>query len=114
MSEQIDERQERAAGEGHQPDTDVRDGNQSAVIGETGHAQHRAGPGEGVRAPLVQDGADHAEFSIFDGKGNESVVVVTTDDEGRIAEGTGPTSAAAMKDARKSGDRLGNAFGGKH
>ncbi|MDQ6613751.1 MAG: hypothetical protein M3083_03090 [Actinomycetota bacterium] len=112
MSEQIDEKQERAAGEGHQPDTDVRDGNQSAVIGDTGHPQHRAGPGEGIRAPLVQDGADHAEFSIFDGKGNESVVVVTTDDEGRTAEGTGPSSEAATQDAKKPGDRLGKAFGG--
>jgi hypothetical protein len=90
---------------------DVREGNQDAVIGDSDHPQHRAGPGEGIRAPLVQDGADHAEFSIFDGKGNESVVVVTTDDEGRTAEGTGATSAEAMADAKKPGDRLGKAFG---
>jgi hypothetical protein len=87
----------------------VQDGNQQAVIGETDHPQHRAGPGEGVRAPFVSEG-DHPEFSIFDGKGNESVVVVTADDEGRTAEGTGPTSEAAMADAKKPGERLGDAF----
>ncbi|MDQ6615242.1 MAG: hypothetical protein M3083_10960 [Actinomycetota bacterium] len=92
-------------------DKDVREGNQSAVIG-TNEEKHRAGPGEGVRAPLVQDGADHAEFSIFDGAGNESVVVVGPDDEGRTSEGTGPTSAAAMKDAKKPGNLLGEVFGG--
>jgi hypothetical protein len=90
--------------------TDVREGNQQAVIGETDHPQHRAGPGEGVRAPLVQDGADHAEFSIFDGKGNESVVVVTTDRTGHVAEGTGPNAAAAMADAKKHGG-IGKDFG---
>jgi hypothetical protein len=94
-----------------EPNRDVRDGNQGAVIGETDHPQHRAGPGEGVRAPLAADGADHAEFSIFDGKGNESVVVVAADDDGRTAEGTGPSSAEAMKDAKTPGERLGKDFG---
>src|SRR5207245_11331530 len=66
---------------------------------------------EGVRAALDADGADHAEFAIFDGKGNESVVVVAADDDGRTAEGTGPSSAEAMKDAKTTGDRRGRAFG---
>jgi hypothetical protein len=94
---------------------DIQQGNQQAVIGETDHPQHRAAPGEGIRAPLASDGADHAEFSIFDGKGNESVVVVTEDDEGRRAEGTGDGSAAATADAKKPGDRLGADFSpGQH
>jgi len=89
---------------------DVVQGNQQAVIGDT-KGQHRAGPGEGVRAPLVSEGADHPEFSIFDGTGNESVVVVGTDEEGRPSEGTGPDSESAMHDAKRSGQLLGKDFG---
>ena len=81
----------------------VRDGDQSAVIGQSQEPKYRAGPGEGVRAPLVQHGADHAEFSIFDGAGNERVVVLTTDDEGRASQGVGSTSEEAMADARRPG-----------
>ncbi|HEX3424730.1 MAG TPA: hypothetical protein VHT30_01270 [Acidimicrobiales bacterium] len=90
---------------------DVVKGNQQAIIGESDHEQHRAGPGEGVRAPLTSEGADHPEFSIFDGKGNESVVVVAPNAEGRPAEGTGPDAAAAMADAKRPGNQLGEDFG---
>ncbi|HEX3541848.1 MAG TPA: hypothetical protein VHT75_15550 [Acidimicrobiales bacterium] len=85
-------------------------GNQQAEIGDLDHPQRRAAPGEGHRAPLTSEGADHPEFSIFDGKGNESVVVVAPDEEGRTAEGTGPSSAAAAADAKKPGDLLGGDF----
>ena len=34
---------------------------QEGVAGDTDHHQHRAGPGEGVRAPLLADGGDAAE-----------------------------------------------------
>ena len=34
---------------------------QEGVAGDTDHPQHRAGPGEGVRAPLLADGGDAAE-----------------------------------------------------
>ncbi|MGH9076112.1 MAG: hypothetical protein ACRDY0_01430 [Acidimicrobiales bacterium] len=88
----------------------VRQGDQGAVLGETGHPQHRAPAGDGIRAPLTSDGADHAEFSVFDGAGNESVVVVTDDDKGRMSEGTGPTSQAARADARSPKSRLGEGF----
>jgi hypothetical protein len=81
-----------------------------AVIGETDHDQHRADRGEGIRAPLTTDGADHAEMSVFDGAGNESVVVVTDDDEGRASEGTGASSEEAMSDAKDPGGRLGQGF----
>ena len=89
---------------------DVVQGNQQANLGTEG-PRHRAAPGEGVRAPFIKDGADHAEFSIFDGKGNESVVVVADGADGRVVEGTGPDSAAAMADAKRSGETLGKDFG---
>ena len=81
-----------------------------AVIGETEHEQHRAGPGEGVRAPLASEGADYAEMSVFDGAGNESVVVVAGNDEGKMSKGTGTASDEAMADAKDPGDRLGEGF----
>jgi hypothetical protein len=49
-------------------------------------------------------------MSVFDGAGNESVVVIAEDDEGRLSEGTGASSAEAMADAKKPGDRLGHGF----
>ena len=79
------------------------------IAGSTDHEQHRTPAGEGQDAPLAQQGADHAEYAIFDGSGNESVAVVTSGPEGVIAEGTGPTSADAMKDAERA-DKLGTDF----
>lgn len=96
--------------EGEQQLDAVVHGDQQAVIGNT-KGKHRAGPGEGNRAPLLSEGADHPEFSIFDGTGNESVVALTTDAEGRASEGTGPDSAAAMADGKKPGNTLGKDFG---
>ena len=69
--------------------------------GQTDHEQHRVPAGEGSDAPMAQHGADHAEYSVFDGSGNESVAVVTEGPDGRIAEGTGPNAAQAMEDAGK-------------
>lgn len=83
---------------------------QGATIGEHEEPQHRAAAGEGNRAPSTAEGADHAEFSIFDGRGNENVAVVADDDEGRLSEGTGPSSAEALADAKSTGDRLGEGF----
>lgn len=79
---------------------------QSATIGESDHPQHRAGPGEGNRAPLAEKGADHAEMSVFDGKGNEEVVVTTNDEEGKMAQGTGPSAGEAMADAQDPDTRI--------
>lgn len=94
----------------------VREGDQNAVIGDSDHEQHRAGPGEGVRAPLVSEGADHAEFSVFDGKGNESVVVVGANAKGQKSQGTGASAEEAAADARRGDNKLGEGFGfpGKH
>ncbi|HWG73380.1 MAG TPA: hypothetical protein VG184_04925 [Acidimicrobiales bacterium] len=59
---------------------------------------------------MTNEGADHAEMSVFDGAGNESVVVIADDEEGRVSEGTGASSEEAMADAKKPGDRLGPGF----
>jgi len=55
----------------------------------------RAGPGEGIRAPFAQDTGGQAQTSVFDGKGNESVVVYGENEDGRPAQGTGPDVASA-------------------
>lgn len=89
---------------------DPRIGDQGATIGVGDDPQHRAGPGEGIRAPLAQEGADHAEMSVFDGAGNEKVVVVADDEKGRMSQGTGDSSAEAAADAHKAGDRLGGGY----
>ena len=90
----------------------------AGVAGDTDHEQHRAGAGEGVRAPYLADGGDVAEMSVFDGAGNESVVRLSTDADGNSAQGTGPSSEAAADDAesllKKARRGLGEAFGPVH
>lgn len=73
---------------------------QAGVAGETDHHQHRAGEGEGVRAPFAAE-TGVSEISVFDGAGNESVVRTTGDESGRRVQGTGPTSADAQADAER-------------
>lgn len=87
-----------------------KDDHQPVVENDDQPDRHRAGPGEGVRAPSVSEGADHAEMSVFDGAGNESVVVVADDEEGKVSEGTGASSAEAMADAKEPDHRLGEGF----
>jgi hypothetical protein len=91
---------------------------QPGVAGETDHHQHRAGPGEGVRAPYAAE-TGVSEISVFDGAGNESVVRTMGDETGRRAQGTGPTSAAAEANAEElleKGGRqdIGEAMGPVH
>jgi hypothetical protein len=73
---------------------------QSGVAGDTDHEQHRAGAGEGVRAPLAAE-TGVSEISVFDGKGNESVVRTVGGAGGERVQGTGPSSADAAADAEK-------------
>jgi len=73
---------------------------QEGVAGDSDHEQHRAGPGEGVRAPYATE-TGVSEISVFDGAGNESVVRTGGDDTGQRAQGTGPTSDAAAADTEK-------------
>lgn len=81
------------------------------VIGFGDKEAHRAPEGDGVRAPMAQYGADHPEFSVFDGAGNETVVAVTTNDEGKVVQSTGATSEEAMKKAGGMESRLGEGWG---
>ena len=90
---------------------------QPGVAGDTDHHQHRAGEGEGVRAPINTE-TGVSEISVFDGKGNETVVRHVADAEGNTAQGTGPSSEAAAADAEKllkeGGRQIGEGFGPVH
>ena len=92
---------------------------QEGITGDSDHEQYRAPEGEGVRKPLVEKEGDVSEISIFDGKGNESVVRHVADGEGRQAQGAGATSEEAEKDAqgllKKARQGLSDKFSpGKH
>ena len=73
---------------------------QEGIAGDTDHEQYRAGEGEGVRAPFATE-TGVSEISIFDGKGNESVVRHTRTEEGHVAQGAGATSEEAANEAEE-------------
>lgn len=77
-------------------------------------AGRRAPEGEGVSAPYAKDSGGPSQMSVFDGAGNESVVVVGENEDGQVAEGTGATLEDALKDTQKGDSRLGDAFNPKH
>jgi len=81
------------------------------VMGPDNGPQHRAGPGEGIRAPFAQDTGAAPQTSVFDGKGNESVVVMTQDAEGKPSQGTGPSAGSAKSEAEDGDAHPGSAFG---
>ena len=64
------------------------------VVGSSADSK-RAGAGEGIRAPFAQDTGGPAQSSVFDGKGNESVIVYGENEDGQPAQGTGPDVASA-------------------
>ena len=74
------------------------------------HPVHRAGPREGVRAPSASE-TGVAQQSIFDGAGNEVVVVTTTNADGVRKQGTGPNAEAALEDAKSTKEPIGEGFG---
>lgn len=80
------------------------------VVGPDNGPQYRAGPGEGVRAPFAAESGGLPQTSVFDGKGGESVVVYTTDKDGRPAQGTGPDFASAKAEAEAGKEHPGSAF----
>jgi hypothetical protein len=91
---------------------------QEGIAGDTDHPQHRAGAGEGVRAPYATE-TGVSEISVFDGAGNESVVRTVGGEGGERVQGTGPNSEAAAADAEKllaKGGRqdIGEAMGPVH
>jgi hypothetical protein len=91
---------------------------QPGVAGDTDHEQHRAGEGEGVRAPFATE-TGVSEISVFDGAGNESVVRTVGAEDGRRVQGTGGSSASAAANAEElleKGGRqdIGEAMGPVH
>jgi hypothetical protein len=90
-------------------ETDPKFSDPNTVIGVPQDV-HRAPEGEGARAPLTSEGADHAEFSVFDGAGNEQVAVVGDDATGKPAEGTGNTAAEASEAIDTQDERIGGVF----
>lgn len=90
---------------------------QEGVAGDTDHPQHRAGEGEGVRAPYATE-TGVSEISVFDGAGNETVVRTMGGEDGERAQGTGATSADAQADAegllKQGGQSIGEGFGPVH
>lgn len=94
-----------------EPDRTTADNTREPLTGQDDHAQNRANPGEGGRAPSVEDSdSDVPEYSIFDGKGNESVVVVGGDDDGEHSLGTGADREAALKNMKNTKEKLGPDF----
>lgn len=61
--------------------------------------------GEGVASVVP------AQMLIYDGAGNETVVVLGENEEGRRAQGTGATAAEAKADAEEGDSILGKGFG---
>jgi hypothetical protein len=68
----------------------------------TDHANRVRNPDEGARAPSAEE-LGFAEHSVYDGEGNEVVVVQGLDEQGRPAQGFGETREEAMKSARRAG-----------
>ncbi len=79
------------------------------VVEESDHDIHRAGPDEGSRSPNVEE-LGHAEHSVFDGKGNETVVVTTTNAEGERVQATGGTREEALDNVEDT-DGIGKGMG---
>lgn len=85
---------------------------QEGVTGSTDHPQHRAPAGEGYDAPRLEEGGNVAQHSVFDGAGNETVVVTTTNETtGQRKQGTGPTAADAMESAQDASEPIGEGYG---
>ncbi len=68
------------------------------------HLHELAGEDEGIRS------SSPAQMSVFDGAGNEAVVVIGQDDQGRRKEGTGASAAEAAKDAKDAREPIGEGF----
>jgi hypothetical protein len=79
------------------------------VIGTPGEAR-RAPEGEGNRAPLAQNEGGDPQFSIFDGAGNEDVVVVTPNPDGKPVAATGHTADEARDSVDKMDSMIGDGY----
>jgi hypothetical protein len=80
--------------------------------GSSDHEQDRTPEGEGSDSTMAETaGSGPAEVSVYDGQGNERVMVTTDGDDGRAIQGTGDTTEEAIKDAKSEGGPLGPAVG---
>lgn len=82
---------------------------EEGTAGNADRTQHRAPEGEGFRADTGDDSTP-PQMSIYDGKGNESVVVLTADAEGKPVQGGGPTVADAVDDAETAEGGMSDVF----
>ncbi|HWC11825.1 MAG TPA: hypothetical protein VG455_11440 [Acidimicrobiales bacterium] len=89
--------------------TDPQFSDPNRVVGTPEEAD-RAPEGEGNRAEFAQYGADKSQFSIFDGAGNENVVVVTDNEEGKPVAATGKTADDAQKSVKKMDSGIGEDY----
>lgn len=87
----------------------MSDQDSKPVVEDTDHPVNRAAADEGSGAP-GPDELGHAEHSIFDGKGNESVVVTTNDSEGQRVQATGASREEALSNVDDT-DKIGEDFG---
>lgn len=71
--------------------------------GSSDHEQHRTPEGEGNEATMATEESGPAEMSVYDGKGNEKVMITTDGEDGTAVQGTGDTAEAALKDAKGGG-----------
>ena len=85
---------------------DAPDG--QGVMGTGQDPQHRAPAEDGFRAPLAEKSDRKPQFSSFDSKGNERVVVLSTNEKGQPAQGTGPDSASAQAAAESGTSQQGD------
>jgi hypothetical protein len=76
------------------------------VIGPGKGEQHRAPLGDGVRSPMDQEAKP--QYSSFDSKGNERVVVLSENEKGQPSLGTGPDAASARAGAEKGDSQIGD------
>lgn len=85
---------------------------EKGITGSTDHPQHRAGPDEGYSAPRADEtGSGEAQSSIFDGAGNEVVVVTGTDADGNPKQGTGASAEEARASMKSTKEPIGEGFG---
>ena len=83
---------------------------ESDRAGDSDHPQHRTPPGEASETPLSEKEGGPAEYSLYDGRGNEMTAVVGEDDEGRPREGTGPDREEALKEVKDPTKPIGSGF----
>jgi len=79
--------------------------------GSSDHEQDRTPEGEGSEATMASEQSGPAQVTVYDGKGNEKVMVTTDGEDGTAVQGTGEDVDAALKDAKEGGGPLGPAVG---